>query len=47
MSSSSLLRKSHIAKDLVALETRIHQNSFGDYGKNLEKLPDKKKEIQK
>jgi hypothetical protein len=25
-------------KDLVVLKTRINWNSFGDYGKNLEKL---------
>ena len=34
-------------KDLVALKTRINRNSFGDYGKNLEKLSDEKKEKQK
>jgi hypothetical protein len=34
-------------KDLVALKTWINRNSFGDYGKNLEKLSDEKKEKQK
>jgi hypothetical protein len=34
-------------KDLVVLKTRINRSSFGDYGKNLEKLLDEKKEKQK
>jgi hypothetical protein len=34
-------------KDLVVLKTRISWNSFGDYGKNLEKLLDKKNKKQK
>jgi hypothetical protein len=34
-------------KDFVALKTLIDWNSFGDYGKNLEKLLEEKKEKQK
>jgi hypothetical protein len=35
-----LVRYYLMRKDLVALKTRINRNSFGDYGKNLEKLSD-------
>jgi hypothetical protein len=34
-------------KDLAEMKTRINWNSFGDYGKNLEKLSDVKKEKEK
>jgi hypothetical protein len=34
-------------KDLVALKTRISWTSFGYYGKNIDKLSDKKKEKQR
>jgi hypothetical protein len=34
-------------KTLVALKTRINWNSFGDYGKNLEKVSNEKKEKKK
>jgi hypothetical protein len=42
-----LVRYYLMRKDLVELKTRINWNSFGDYGKNLEKLSDEKKEKQK
>jgi hypothetical protein len=34
-------------KDLIQLNTRINQNSVGDYGKNVEKLSDEKEGKQK
>jgi hypothetical protein len=42
-----LVRYYLMRKDLVTLKTRTNGNSFGDYGKNLEKLSDEKKEKQK
>jgi hypothetical protein len=36
-----------LRKNLVALKSWINRISFGDYGKNLEKLSDEKKEKQK
>jgi hypothetical protein len=36
-----------MGKDLVVLKTQIYWNSFGNYGKNLEKPSDEKEEKQK